>query len=986
MPKVSGTPHKSLPERIHASHPFWRLVVAVLARIWRSFYWFVVVIVIGNILVPILISLATTGAIGVPSPSKWFILHLFFVYPSLAIVTLGLLIVILPLAYLGHRYQSETLYREKQAPHIFQRVDQLDPNLYLFYEPDIYIARRDLETGGDADEIARNTLLKKIGAPSWTGAGEPLGFCVFGRPTQGKTRLAWEVMRKTLPLWIFIKLPHNLNYSLDFTELHGKKVVLWLNDLHHYTDLNKALLLNDLPQQFAAAKIQLRIIATCRDGDEKAEVVSKLGDLLNHLVVIRPADITAENADRIAKALQARNKEAYRRQFDGTPGSIVFGVRTMTDERYPKLSANAKRILRALKLLRSANIYAYSSACVQATAVDLFNFPEGIGAWREAMEELVRTGFLRFGSLLADRSRTIEPVAEVYLEYTISDYPADGAKESDDWAMLQASFYRHGDTEGLISLGMALVDRQLGSNEAVFYGTDPGRDLAARCFDTALDTYAQRSNLQIESAIQGRLGQLLISEATFAQNPEQIAALEQETVQVCRAVLKVVTKQKAPVLWAWAQHTLGRALAASVEFVEDWEQITALEAESIRACRAALEVFTKQNARLLWAWVQSNLAFALGQWAVISLDGSTFAESCRSASEACNAALEVLTKQNAPFPWALAQATLGFVLNLQGGFAQGAEQMKFLKEVIEHETEALEVFSKENAPILWAWSKTNIARALALQAQISVNQVPENRLDEAIEWCQEALHVYSREYAPIPWGWTHDILGRALLQKALMMEGAAKSAVLDRCVQVSIEALAVITQQNAPFMWAEIKVIAGFALTLGTTARSDKAMRASMLDEAITLFYSALNVFNPDNILLGWCWTQRGLGLALILKAMAMEGAERNSVLEEASTVFRTTLTLLTRQIASVLWAEMQGGLGIALALRAFGMEDPERVSLLKDALVTFQSALEILTPENAQFLWTSIQGTMALAHSIVEASMPPAQEEGKKRDEAKSN
>jgi transcriptional regulator with XRE-family HTH domain/tetratricopeptide (TPR) repeat protein len=864
--------------------------------------------------------------------------------------------------------QSPDLNR--QVTHILERVDRLRPGMYIScYRGDVYVSRQDTVTGGNADDIARDILRKRGHRAFGSQSNESLGFCVIGRPTQGKTRLAWEAMQAVLPSWIFIKWPHNPNYAFDFAALRGRKVVLWLNDLQHYANLNEARALNDLPYQFEAAHIQLKIIATCRDADDEVAVFSELGELLRHLVILRPADITSEQADQIERALRERNWEVHRDQFDGTPGSLLLGVQSMAKERYPRLSDNGKRLLRALKLLHTAKIYMYSPARVQATATDLFDFPESIGAWREALEELVRTGFLRFGSRLADGSRPIEPVAEAYLERAIPDYPIEGAAESDDWPMLQTSFYRNNDTEGLISLGMTLVDRQLRSNAAVFYGADPGRNLAARCFDSALATYVQRSSRQIAPDIEGRLGQLMISEATFTQHPEQIAALEQETVKVCRAVLEVVTKQKVPFLWAWTQHTLGRALAASVEFVEDWEQITALEAESIQACQAALEVFTKQNAPLQWAWVQSNLAFALAQWAVISTGGSTFAGSCRSALEACNAALEVLTKQNAPFPWALAQATLGFVLNLQGGFAQGAEQKECFKEAIEHETAALEVLSKENAPILWAWAKTNIARALALLAQVPLNQVQENQLEEAIKWCQEALDIYSREHAPIPWGWTYDILGRALLKKALMMEGAAQTAVLDQSARVSIQGLSVITQQNAPFMWAEMKVIAGFALTLGAIAQSDNTMRDKMLDEAITLFRSALEVFTPDSILLGWCWTQRGLGLALILKSMAMAGGERNSVLEEASEAFTITLTLLTRQIAPKLWAEMQGGLGIALTMLASSLEDGERVNMMKDAVMACQSALEILTLENARLLWTWIQSSMTSAQSVIETS-----------------
>jgi len=84
--------------------------------------------------------------------------------------------------------------------------------------------------------------------------------------------------------------PYEPQAPFDFTGLRGKRVILWLDDIHKYANASKASTFNDLPRQFANAGIHLVIVATCRDGDDKVQAHKYLGDLLEQLTEVHLRD------------------------------------------------------------------------------------------------------------------------------------------------------------------------------------------------------------------------------------------------------------------------------------------------------------------------------------------------------------------------------------------------------------------------------------------------------------------------------------------------------------------------------------------------------------------------------------------------------------------------------------------------------------------------------------------------------------------------
>src|SRR5262249_4046227 len=145
-------------------------------------------------------------------------------------------------------------------------------------------------------------------------------------------------------------------------------------------------------------------------------------------------------------------------------GSLLLGVDKMRDEQYPKLPEDARRVLRALKLLASAGMYDSPAPRIRAVATGVF----GLEArdWREACNALAAASFVRLGMMDSDGERQVDVLPDVYLERAVPDYPASqvaSASPADDWPQLQQTLAATRDAAGLINLGIAYNQRPLGS-------------------------------------------------------------------------------------------------------------------------------------------------------------------------------------------------------------------------------------------------------------------------------------------------------------------------------------------------------------------------------------------------------------------------------------------------------------------------------------------------------------------------------------------
>jgi hypothetical protein len=503
---------------VHPRHPVWGPVIATLAAVWRILRWAWGAVIIGGIIITVVVSLIVLGTAGFPSPRRWALTRLVLAHPGLTLLLVALLSILAALAHAADRtLRAAPPLDNLAAEYVLDRVERLDAHDYVpRYVPGVYLPRREAGTDADADALARATLLHA--AHQFNPASQQiLGICVFGRPTAGKTRFAWEALRATLHDWIFVRWPNAPEYPFDFARERGRKIVVWLDDLHEYANPSEAPLLNDLPRRFAAVGARLIVVATCRDGADEQRVHTSLGRLLERLQSICLADISRAEADDLAEDLQEAGVEAHLDQFDQTPGSLLLGVQGMRDQRYPALPESARGVLHAMKLLRSAGIFNYPTARVSATAADLFGVAEG--QWLGARDALVKEGFVRLEPGSAPDDPDLEPVADVYLERAVPDYPASGAALAQDWPRMEASFTRQHDADGLVSLGIAFASQP---DE-----TQPHLRHAATCFRAALDAYRRDRAPEADLAnANARLGDVALRLALLCTGDERITWLE----------------------------------------------------------------------------------------------------------------------------------------------------------------------------------------------------------------------------------------------------------------------------------------------------------------------------------------------------------------------------------------------------------------------------------------------------------------------------
>jgi tetratricopeptide (TPR) repeat protein len=374
----------------------------------------------------------------------------------------------------------------------------------------------------------------------------------------------------------------------------------------------------------------------------------------------------------------------YPDEFDGTPGSLLLGVRRMREQRYPALPEDGRRVLRALKLLRSAQTYVYP----------------------EARAALVASDFVRLGAADSAGRRALEPVADVYLERAVPDYPTAGASEADDWPRLRLTLERQRDAAALLSLGNAFSERPLGDRRA-------NKEQAIACYRSAQEVYTRASDPVNWAQTQNNLGAALRQQSELAEGGEQ-ARLLGEAVDAYHAALEVSTRASAPTNWAQTQNNLAIALAAQAALAEGAEQARLL-GEAVDAYRAAQEVYTRASAPTNWATTQNNLGAAL-QTQVGLAEGDEQVRLLGEAVDASRAALEVYSRTSAPANWAATQNNLGVALESQGVLTEGAERLRLLGEAIACYRAALEVRTERDLPTQHRRTMENLARAEAALA------------------------------------------------------------------------------------------------------------------------------------------------------------------------------------------------------------------------------------------------------------------------------
>jgi len=355
---------------------------------------------------------------------NWFVNNLLI--PIIVFIA-GSAIFLLILNYL------KRLKEFKKNFEIYKPVTELEPsdfgipNYYLFY------LRRESDEGIEKYFKEKNIAF------------------ITGLPNIGKTRGAYELAKK-YEGWFLLK-PHYERIdvqNLKFPPLFSRKrIILFLDDLEKYAGkFNMDVLIYKLRQKSE----KLKIIATCRSGKEfdQASVEKEMTDLLSHCQShkIEPRKLNEEEERALAEKVGKKLEEVT---SDGTPGSIVLGLKQMK-ERYKQIQNESKTILKVLKLLREAYIFRWTEELVGNIAKSkIFELKGQRYEWDKWLSDLELNGFIK------KSKNQIRISHDSYLDDSfIADFPVS----NELLVELKNELFNLKDAENLLQLGNSFYYRK----------------------------------------------------------------------------------------------------------------------------------------------------------------------------------------------------------------------------------------------------------------------------------------------------------------------------------------------------------------------------------------------------------------------------------------------------------------------------------------------------------------------------------------------
>jgi tetratricopeptide (TPR) repeat protein len=357
------------------------------------------------------------------------ILLYFLAYPIIVLLSIFALILII-LAVCIFEINFARKIKLKNSFDVSKPVNKLNPKndkLGITEYRDFYIER-------ESDKEIENLLKEREYV------------FITGIPMLGKTRMAFEAIKKLKGYYLLKPKYGELDIQKLKLPFFKKKIVLFLDDLDKYAGKN----LDDLIRELKERTQDFIVIATCRSGMEFDQIFAKkeMEDLLTQCqkAKIEPRKLKRNEESQLAVLVKKRLEQIA---SDGTPGSITIDLRYMK-ERYENLG-DEKSILKSLKLLGQSNIFLWKENLVKEVSRLVFDLNVETAKWGGYTKSLLNNEFIKKST----NKIFISP--DVYLDDRFLD---DYSIEDDDLKSLVKILYDQlKDSENLFYLGNAFYYR-----------------------------------------------------------------------------------------------------------------------------------------------------------------------------------------------------------------------------------------------------------------------------------------------------------------------------------------------------------------------------------------------------------------------------------------------------------------------------------------------------------------------------------------------
>ena len=433
-------------------------------------------------------------------------------------------------------------------------------------------------------------------------AGQSSGVVLIGRAMMGKTRMALEALRATVPDFTLLSWDSERpvgNIASIASQFKGQRIAILLDDLQLLSrraeDAQQIIAGVQALQQVAKQSI---VIATTRPGDDEDRALQSFSSLIESLKLqpVRLQDLHGEEAQHFqdfahqALLAEGRATDAQDDQFDGTPGSLLLGLARRTVElRSAAFPTSAKTVLKALALVRAGGSVATTSR-IRRIASGVFDLAPN--EWGTARDYLIRNEWLQSGE---ETDPVLRLNSDAYLEYCLPQatiYPLSPRRIPDDFPQLAQVYQQDpSDVDGLLALSGALRTDPLGRKADQM-------ELALQCVEWAL-----RSLTEADQPTQWADAQLTLGN-TYSDRIRGDRAENLELSITCyTAALQIYTDTAFPIDWAMTQNNLGATYSDRIR----GDRAENLEL-SIACYTAALRVRTETAFPSDWAMTTANIA------------------------------------------------------------------------------------------------------------------------------------------------------------------------------------------------------------------------------------------------------------------------------------------------------------------------------------------------------------------------------------------